>query len=70
MKIFIFQNKKENTFMLYGSIKEIYSVNDNIIIKSKSYLYQSIDFELDDYEDNNCKIMKRTVIRSKQNIIA
>lgn len=66
MKNFIFIQKDSGRISLYGSLKALYDVEKELIQRSKQTLYNSHDFELEDYEDQVCKIAQRTVIRSKQ----
>lgn len=66
MKNFIFIQKDSGRISLYGSLKALYDVEKELIQRSKQTLYNSHDFELEDYEDHVCKIAQRTVRRSKQ----
>lgn len=66
MKNFIFIQKDSGRISLYGSLKALYDVEKELIQRSKQTLYNSHDFELEDYEDQVCKIAQRTVRRSKQ----
>jgi hypothetical protein len=61
----IFIDKKANRVVLYGSLKMLFDNESEMIQISKHTMYQNRDLDLDDYEDENCKIMKRSIIRSK-----
>ncbi len=62
----IFIDKKESRVCLYGSLKVLFDNEINIVQIQKSTMYKNRDLDLEDYEDDNCKILKRSVIRSKQ----
>jgi hypothetical protein len=61
----IFIDKKENRVSLYGSLKVLFDNESELVQIQKSTMYKNRDLDLEDYEDDNCKILKRSVIRSK-----
>jgi hypothetical protein len=61
----IFQDKKANRTVLYGSLKSLFDNESEVVQIQKNTMYGKRDLNLEDYEDDNCKIMKRSVIRSK-----
>ncbi len=64
-KYFIFINKTTGKVGLYGSLKSLFDAESDSIKKAKQTFYNSINLELEDYEDENCRIAKRSVVRSK-----
>lgn len=66
---FIFIEKANQRIALYGSLKALFDIEVEYIKKSKGTFYTHFDFDLEDYEDEKCKICKRTVIRSKHSQI-
>jgi hypothetical protein len=63
-KAFILQLKESNTFFLYGSLVQLFKEHGDVVLK-KIRTLRDIDFDVEDYEDNNVVIMQRTIIRSK-----
>ena len=61
----IFIEKQTNRVMLYGSLKSLFDIENEIIQIKQSTMYKNRDLDLEDYEDDNCRILKRAVIRSK-----
>lgn len=64
----IFIEKKTNRVVLYGSVKSLYDCESDVIGIKKSTIYKNRDLDLKDYEDENCRILKRSVIRSKHEL--
>jgi len=62
----IFIEKKTNRVSLYGSLKSLFDIESDCVQIKQSTMYKNHNLELEDYEDDNCKILKRSVIRSKQ----
>ena len=62
-KAYVIQFKESGKIDLFGSLKCLYDEYGGEILKSLSYLYK-IDFYLDDYEDERCKIMCKAIRRS------
>ena len=62
----IFIEKKTNRVSLYGSLKSLFDIESDCVQIKQSTMYKNRNLELEDYEDDNCKILKRSVIRSKQ----
>lgn len=62
----IFIEKSTNRIALYGSLKSLYDHEGQIPEIKIQAMYQRRDLDKEDYEDNNCRILKRPVIRSKQ----
>lgn len=61
----IFIEKEKNRVALYGSLKMLYDSEKELIEIKQSTMYKNRDLDLEDYEDENCRILKRSVIRSK-----
>jgi hypothetical protein len=61
----IFIEKQTNRVCLYGSLKSLFDIESEVVQIKQSTMYKNRDLDLDDYEDENCKILKRTVIQSK-----
>jgi len=68
-KYFIFINKTTDKVALYGSLKSLFDAESEFIKKAKQTFYNSINLELEDYEDENCRICKRSLIRSQHSQI-
>ena len=62
----IFIEKKTSRIALYGSLKSLYDNENDLVQIKSSTMYQRRDLDLEDYEDENCIICKRSVVRSKQ----
>lgn len=63
-KAFILHIKEPNTFYLFGSLVQLFAEHGEVV-ERKIRTLRNIDFDLEDYEDANVKIMQRTIIRSK-----
>jgi hypothetical protein len=61
----IFIEKKTNRVVLYGSLKSLFDIESDYVQIKQSTMYKNRDLDLEDYEDENCQILKRSVIRSK-----
>lgn len=61
----IFIQKSTNRTVLYGSLKSLFDHEGGIVQIKARTMYQNRDLDLEDYEDDNCFIRKRSVIRSK-----
>ena len=61
----IFIEKKTSRVVLYGSLKSLFDIESEIVLIKQSTMYKNRDLDLEDYEDGNCRILKRSVIRSK-----
>lgn len=61
----IFIEKKTNRVVLYGSLKSLYDCESEFVQIKQPTMYKNRDLDLEDYEDENCRILKRSVIRSK-----
>ena len=61
----IFIEKKTNRVDLYGSLKSLFDSESDYVQIKQSTMYKNRDLDLEDYEDENCRILKRSVIRSK-----
>ncbi len=61
----IFIEKQTNRVVLYGSLKSLFDAESEIVQIKQSTIYKNRDLNLEDYEDDNCRILKRSVIRSK-----
>lgn len=61
----IFIEKKTNRICLYGSLKSLYDCESELVQIKQPTMYKNRDLDLEDYEDENCRILKRSVIRSK-----
>lgn len=61
----IFIEKSTNRVVLYGSLTALFDIESNLIEIKQSTMYKNRDLDLEDYEDENCRILKRSVIRSK-----
>ena len=61
----IFIEKKTNRVVLHGSLKSLFDIESKVIQIKQSTMYKNRDLDLEDYEDDNCRILKRSVIRSK-----
>lgn len=61
----IFIEKSTNRVCLYGSLKSLFDVENELVQIKQSTMYKNRDLDLEDYEDENCRILKRSVIRSK-----
>lgn len=61
----IFIEKKTNRVVLYGSLKSLFDAESEFVLIKQSTMYKNRDLDLEDYEDDNCKILKRSVVRSK-----
>lgn len=68
MKVFIFMEKEGGRIAVYGSLKALYDEEKGVVRKSRQTLYNGFDFDQEDYEDDRCRILKRSVKRSKQTI--
>lgn len=62
----IFIEKSTNRTVLYGSLKSLFDHEGGIVQIKANTMYQKRNLDLEDYEDNNCRILKRQVVRSKQ----
>jgi len=65
--MYIYINKQSGKVSAHGSLKSL--VDNEEIKKAKQTFYNSIDFSIEDYEDEMVKICKREIVRSKQNIL-
>lgn len=63
-KAFILHIKEPNTFYLFGSLVQLFAEHGEVV-ERKIRTLRGINFDLEDYEDNNVKIMQRSIIRSK-----
>ena len=61
----VFIEKQTNRVALYGSLKSLFDNEGKVVQIQKSTMYKNRDLDLKDYEDDNCKILKRSVVRSK-----
>jgi len=61
----IFIEKKTSRVALYGSLKSLFEGESKVVQIKQSTMYKNRDLDLEDYEDDNCLILKRLVIRSK-----
>lgn len=61
----IFIEKSTSRTVLYGSLKSLFDNEGNVVKIKANTMYQNRDLDLEDYEDENCYIKKRSVIRSK-----
>ena len=61
----LFREKKTNRMEIYGSVKIMYDFEADIIKIKKNTMYQSVNLDEKNYEDANCQIFKKNVIRSK-----
>lgn len=61
----IFIEKSTSRVCLYGSLKSLFDAENELIQIKQSTMYKNRDLDLEDYEDENCRILKRSVIRSK-----
>lgn len=66
MKGYIFIEKQNKRIALYGSLKAMFDIEEQLIGKKIKTFYNHIDLELEDYENKKCTIALRTVVR-KQN---
>jgi 3-dehydroquinate dehydratase len=67
-KAFILFIKEPQQLRLFGSLKQLYKEHGDLISKALRTLYD-INFDLEDYEDENVKIANRPIIRSKHNFL-
>jgi hypothetical protein len=61
----IFIEKKTGRISLYGSLKILFDHEKNLVKISLAYFYNTVKIELEDWENDNCRICKRSVIRAK-----
>ena len=61
----IFIENKTKRVVLYGSLKSLYDFESELVQIKQLTMYKNRDLDLEDYEDENCQILKRSVIRSK-----
>jgi hypothetical protein len=62
----VFLEKKTVRLALYGSLKSLFDHESEIVNIKKSTMYKNRNLDIEDYEDDNCKICKRSVVRSKR----
>lgn len=67
-KVFIIHIFESNAIEAFGSLKQLYQEHKDVIERKIDTLYH-IDFDLEDYKDRFVRICKRTIKRSKQNIL-
>ena len=65
IKMLIFIEKSTSRVVLYGSLKSLFDIESEVVQIKQSTMYKNRDLDLEDYEDENCRILKRSVIRSK-----
>jgi len=61
----IFIEKKTSRVVLYGSLKSLYDSESDLVQIKRPTMYKNRYLDIEDYEDENCRILKRSVIRSK-----
>ena len=61
----IFIEKKTGRISLYGSLKILFECEKDLVKISLAYFYNTVKIEDADWENEKCKICKRSVIRSK-----
>lgn len=61
----IFIEKSTSRINLYGSLKILFEQEKELVGISLAYFYNTIKIELQDWENDKCKICKRSVIRAK-----
>jgi hypothetical protein len=62
----IFIDKNANRTVLYGSLDILFKNESEIIQLSINTIYSKRNLKEEDYEDDNCKIMKRELIRGSR----
>ncbi len=68
--IIIFILKEPYAVFAYGSLIALFSEQKKNIKRSMNYFHRKrVDLDLEDYEDDNCLIFKRHIIRSKHKLI-
>lgn len=64
--IIIFILKDPYAVFAYGSLIALFSEQKKNIKRSMNYFHRKrVDLDLEDYEDDKCKIYKRSIVRSK-----
>jgi len=61
----IFIEKSTGRISLYGSLKILFALEKDLVNISLSYFYNTVKIEDADWENEKCKICKRSVIRAK-----
>jgi hypothetical protein len=61
----IFIEKKTNRKEAYGSLVELYKHEGHLIRITLDTMNNKRNLNLEDYEDENCEICKRSIKRSK-----
>lgn len=61
----IFIEKQTRRIALYGSLKILFECEKDLVKISLAYFYNTVKIELEDWENDKCKICKRSVIRAK-----
>jgi len=61
----IFIEKATGRISLYGSLKILFENEKDLVVISLSYFYNTVKIEDADWENDKCKICKRSVIRAK-----
>ncbi len=61
----IFIEKETGRISLYGSLKILFECEKYLTGISLSYFYNNVKIEDADWENEKCKICKRSVIRAK-----
>ncbi|MFZ1751427.1 MAG: hypothetical protein WAU01_14605 [Saprospiraceae bacterium] len=61
----IFIEKQTGRISLYGSLKILFENEKNLVVISLAYFYNTVKIEDADWENDKCKICKRSVIRAK-----
>ncbi len=61
----IFIEKATGRISLYGSLKILLENEKDLVVISLSYFYNTVKIEDADWENDKCKICKRSVIRAK-----
>jgi hypothetical protein len=63
---FVFIELHPFRIAVYGSLKELFKEEGQIIGRSLQTFYNSHDFDVEDYRDESCVIVQRPIQRSKQ----
>lgn len=61
----IFIEKKTGRTNLYGSLKILFKCEKDLVQISLQHFYNTIKIKEEDWENEHCKICKRSVIRAK-----
>lgn len=64
-RMLIFIEKQTGRISLYGSLKILFENEKNLVVISLAYFYNTVKIEDADWENDKCKICKRSVIRAK-----